>query len=291
MFSGSHVALVTPFRNGKVDIEKLKSLVEFHIENGTDGIVPCGTSGESATLSNDEHRLVIETVVKTARKRIKVIAGTGSNNTTEALEMTEFAKEAGSDGALLIAPYYNRPTQEGLYLHFRKIAQEIDIPLIVYNIPSRTGINILPETMVRLAKIKNIAGVKESSGSMDQISQIIMECPKEFCVLSGDDSMTLPVMAVGGKGVISVAANIVPKDVKGLVTAFSAGNVEKAKKTHMKLFPLIKALFCETNPIPVKTAMGIMGMISGELRLPLCPLSDENLSKLKKELKDYGLMK
>jgi len=290
MFSGSYVALVTPFKNNRVDVGKLKELVEFHINNGTSGIAPCGTTGESATLSHEEHRLVIETVVKAVNGRVKVIAGTGSNNTTEAIELTKFAKKAGADGCLVITPYYNKPTQNGLYLHFKEISETGDIPIVMYNVPGRTGVNMLPSTVAKLAKIKNIVGLKEASGDINQISQIVRECGEDFDVLSGDDSMTFPIMAVGGKGVISVVANIVPREMAGLVEAFNRGDIKKAREIHLKMFPLFGAMFYETNPIPVKTAMSLMGMISDEIRLPLCKMSEENLAKLKTTLKEYKLI-
>ncbi len=290
MFSGSFVALVTPFRNNRVDVEKLKELVEFHIKKGTSGIVPCGTTGESPTLSHEEHRLVIETVIKAVNGRIKVIAGTGSNNTNEAIELTRFAKEVGADGCLVITPYYNKPTQNGLYLHFKKIAETVDIPIIMYNVPGRTGINMLPSTAAKLSKIKNIIGLKEASGNITQISQIVRECVEEFDVLSGDDAMTFPILAVGGKGVISVAANIAPAEAAGLVEAFNGGDINKSRKIHLKMLPLFEAMFYETNPIPVKTSMNLMGMISDEIRLPLCKMSEENLKKLKTTLKEYKLI-
>jgi len=287
MFSGSFVALVTPFKNNRVDVEKLKELVEFHIKKGTSGIVPCGTTGESPTLSHEEHRLVIETVVKAVNGRIKVIAGTGSNNTNEAIELTRFAKEVGADGCLVITPYYNKPTQNGLYLHFKKIAETVDIPIIMYNVPGRTGTNMISSTAAKLSKIKNIIGLKEASGNITQVSQIVRECGEEFDVLSGDDTMTFPILAVGGKGVISVAANIAPAAVVGLVEAFNKGDINKSRKMHLKMLPLFEAMFYETNPIPVKTSMNLMGMISEEIRLPLCKMSEENLKKLKTTLKEY----
>lgn len=290
MFSGSFVALVTPFKNNRVDVEKLKELVEFHIKKGTSGIVPCGTTGESPTLSHEEHRVVIETVVKAVNGRIKVIAGTGSNNTNEAIELTRFAKEVGADGCLVITPYYNKPTQNGLYLHFKKIAETVDIPIIMYNVPGRTGINMFPSTAAKLSKIKNIIGIKEASGNITQISQIVRECVEEFDVLSGDDAMTFPILAVGGKGVISVAANIAPAEVAGLVEAFNKGDINKSRKMHLKMLPLFEAMFYETNPIPVKTSMNLMGIISDEIRLPLCKMSEENLKKLKTTLKEYKLI-
>lgn len=290
MFSGSMVALVTPFKNGKVDEKKLASLVEFHIKNGTDAIVPCGTTGESATLSYEEHDRVIEIVIESANKRIPVIAGTGSNSTSEAVMLTKHAKESGAYASLQVSPYYNRPTQEGLFQHFKTIAEAVDLPMIVYNIASRTGVNIEPETMQRLSKIKNIRGVKEASGSLDQMSRIFSLCGDGFDLVSGDDSLTLPILSIGGTGVISVVNNIVPKDVKELVTKFNNGDINGARKLHYKLLPLIKAVFLETNPIPVKTAMALMGMIEPDLRLPLCPMSNQNLEKLKAALKEYGVI-
>ena len=288
---GSMVALVTPFKNDKVDEGKLKELVEFHIENGTKAVIPCGTTGESATLSLAEHDRVVEVVTKIAKKRITVIAGSGSNNTKEAIRLTRHAKDVGADAALLISPYYNRPTQQGLYLHFKAVADAVDIPIVLYNIASRTGVNIEPETIAELAKIKNIVGVKEASGNLDQMSRIAQLCGDEFALISGDDSLTLPLMAIGGTGVISVVANIAPKDVADLVDSFLKGDLRHAKKMHYKLLPLIKAMFIETNPIPVKTAMSLMGMIEPGLRLPMCDMKPENLAKLRKALKDYGLLK
>ncbi|OGS21109.1 MAG: 4-hydroxy-tetrahydrodipicolinate synthase [Elusimicrobia bacterium RIFOXYA2_FULL_39_19] len=291
MFSGSYVAIVTPFRNNKVDYKKLEELVEFQVKNGTAGIIPCGTTGESATLNYEEHEKVIETVVKCTDGRVQVIAGTGSNNTAEALELTAFAKKAGVDAVLIVSPYYNKPTQRGLYYHYKKINDSIDIPIVIYNIQSRTAVNIEPETFAKIVKdCKNVVAVKESSGSLEQMTKIKMLCSK-LDILSGDDALTLPLMSIGGTGVISVAANIVPKDVSELTGAYLKGNLKKAQELHYKLFPLIKAMFLETNPIPVKTAMGLMKLCSDELRLPMCPMDENNLSKLKKELRDYGLIK
>ncbi len=290
MFTGSYVAIITPFKNNKVDYDKLKELVKFHIENGTSGILPCGTTGESATLSYEEHESVIETVVKSANKKIKVIAGTGSNNTAEALRLTQFAKKVNADGALLISPYYNKPTQKGLYLHFKTIADNVDIPIVLYNIQSRTAVNIEPETIAKLVReCKNIVAIKEASGSLVQMSKIKFLCP-EIELLSGDDFLTLPLLSIGGVGVVSVVANIVPKDTSELVSAYLKGDIKKAQELHYKLFPLIKAMFIETNPIPVKTAMGLLGMCSPELRLPMSEMEPENVEKLKKALKDYGLL-
>lgn len=292
MFEGSIVAIVTPFKNGKVDEPALKKLIEFNIENGTNGFVPCGTTGESPTLSFEEHDRVIELTIQAARGRVPVIAGTGSNSTSEAIMLTQHAAKAGADASLQVSPYYNRPTQKGLYLHFKAVADSVDIPIILYNIASRTGVNIEPETIAKLARdCKNIVGVKEASGSLDQMSRIQALCPESFLLISGDDSLTLPLLAIGGVGVISVVGNIIPKDVSTMVREFRQGNVKKAQDMHYKMLHLTKTLFIETNPIPVKTAMGLMGLCSPDLRLPLCPMDEENLEKLKKALKDYGLLK
>lgn len=289
MFEGSIVALVTPFKKGKIDERKLRALVEFHVQNGTSGIVPCGTTGESATLTMEEHERVIEIVIAAAKKRVFVIAGTGSNNTVEAIRLTKHAEKAGADAALVLSPYYNRPTQKGLYFHYKAIAESVNIPVIPYNIQSRTAVNIEPETFGKLAQIKNIVGVKESSGNLEQMSRIKLLCGEDFDLISGDDALTLPVLSIGGTGVISVVANIVPKDVAQMVVAFKNGDLRKAQDLHYKLLPLVKAMFIETNPIPVKTAMGLLGMIEPEFRLPLCPMSEENLAKLMNALKAYGL--
>jgi 4-hydroxy-tetrahydrodipicolinate synthase len=290
VFQGSMVAVVTPFKDGRVDEAKVRELVEFHIKNGTDVLVPCGTTGESPTLSHDEHRRVIELAIQTANKRIPVVAGTGSNSTAEAIDLTRFAKKAGADGALVVLPYYNKPTQQGLIAHCRAIADAVDLPLILYNIPGRTGINMLPETLAVLADHPNIVGMKEATGNLEQMTHDIVLCGAKLSFLSGDDTLTLPLMAVGGKGVISVVANIVPRDVADLTRAFLGGDWKRARELHLKLFPLCQAMFCETNPIPVKTAMALMGMIGGELRMPLCPMSEANLSKLKAALRAYGLI-
>ena len=291
MFKGSIVAIVTPFKNGKVDEKKLSELIEFQIKNGTSGIVPCGTTGESATLSFEEHDRVIEITIEQVNKRVQVIAGTGSNSTEEAIMLTRHAEKSGADASLQVSPYYNRPTQRGLYEHFKAISQAVDIPIILYNIASRTGVNIEPDTIAKLAQdCKNIVGVKEASGNLDQMSRIKQLCPENFDLLSGDDSLTLPVLSIGGTGIISVVANIAPKDVANLVSEFEKGNIKKAKELHFKLLPLIKAIFLETNPIPVKTAMGLLGMCEPDLRLPLCSMSEQNLELLKKALKSYGLL-
>jgi 4-hydroxy-tetrahydrodipicolinate synthase len=290
MFSGSYVALVTPFKNNEVDFEKLKELVEFHIKNGSDGLVPCGTTGESATLSHEEHQAVIETTVKAAHGRIKVVAGTGSNCTDEAIHLTKFAEKVGCDGALLVAPYYNKPTQKGLYLHFRAIADAVKIPLMLYNIQSRTAINMAPETIAHIAHdCKNVTSIKEASGSLDQVAQIRALCPS-MDILSGDDALTLPVMSLGGAGVVSVVANIVPAEVVALVKAFASGDIQAAQAQHYKLQFLVKSMFLETNPIPVKTAMGMLGMCAPDLRLPMCAMEDATRAKLEKALRDHGLL-
>ena len=291
MFRGSIAAIITPFKNNKVDEKRFEELIEFQIKNGTSGIVPCGTTGESATLSFAEHERVIEITIKQVNKRIPVIAGTGSNSTEEAIMLTRQAASAGADASLQVSPYYNRPTQKGLYEHFKAIANSVDIPIILYNIASRTGVNIEPETIARLAAdCKNIVGVKEASGNLEQMARIKQLCPAHFDLISGDDGLTLPVLGIGGTGIISVAANIVPRDVVNMVAEFEKGNLKKAQHLHYKLLPLIKAIFIETNPIPVKTAMGLLGMCEPDLRLPLCSMAPENLEKLRKALKDYGLL-
>jgi 4-hydroxy-tetrahydrodipicolinate synthase len=291
MFRGSIVALVTPFKNGKVDEPTLRKLLHYHCQHGTAGVVPCGTTGESATLSFEEHEHVIEVCVREINKKIPVIAGTGSNSTDEAIMLTRHAERAGADASLQVAPYYNRPTQKGLYLHFKAIADAVSIPIILYNIASRTAVNIEPETMAQLAAdCKNIVGVKEASGNLEQMARIKALCGEKFDLLSGDDSLTLPVLAIGGAGVISVAANIVPQDVADLVSEYEKGKVKQAQDRHYALLPLIKALFVETNPVPVKTAMGLLKMCEPAVRLPLCELTKESEEKLKKALKEYGLL-
>lgn len=288
MFKGSFVALVTPFKRGKVDEEKLRELVQFHLKEGTDGIVPCGTTGESATLDFEEHKKVIQIVVEEVKGKIPVIAGTGSNSTREAEELTLFAKNVGTDGALVITPYYNKPTSRGMEAHYLKLAQ-IGIPIVIYNVPSRTGINIPASLVAKLSQNPNIVGIKEASGDMDQVSTIISSSPEGFCVLSGNDSHTLPILALGGVGVISVVANIVPRKMKDLVKYALEGKMEEAKKIHHQIFSLCKAMFIETNPIPVKTAMSMLGMIERELRLPLFPMGEENEKRLKAILLSSGL--
>ena len=289
MFEGSFVAIVTPFKNGKVDAKALKDLIEFHIENGTNGIVPCGTTGESATLSHHEHEEVIRIAVETCRGRVPVLAGTGSNATHEAIELTLSAQKLGADGALLITPYYNKPTQQGLYQHFAAVAKETRLPIILYNVPSRTSINMLPETVARLSKIENIVGIKEASGNLVQVSEIIQSCGTDFEVISGEDALTWPILALGGKGVISVTANLVPEKLSKLCKAALKGDMAIARSLHYELLKLNDVMFIETNPIPVKAALVIMGRIDNEFRAPLCPPSDQNLSTLKSVLQEYTL--
>ena len=290
MFRGAITALATPFRNDRVDEESFRALIDWQIREGIHGIVPCGTTGESATLSHEEHGRVIDIAVAESRGRVPVIAGTGSNSTAEAIRLTRHAKEARADGALLITPYYNKPTQEGLYLHYKRIAEETQFPLIVYNVPSRTGGNLLPETMARLAEIPQIVGIKEATGDLRQVSDVVEQCGDRIAVLSGDDFTALPLMSLGGHGVISVISNIAPADVVGMVEAFEAGDVARARALHFKMMPLTRALFNETNPIPVKTALAWMGRFRLEFRLPLCPMQEANRVRLEKELIAYGLL-
>jgi len=291
MFKGSIVALVTPFKNGKVDEKKLEELIEFQIKHGTSGVVPCGTTGESATLSFAEHERVIEITIQVVNKRVPVIAGTGSNSTEEAIMLTAHAEKMGADASLQVSPYYNRPTQRGLYEHFKAIAGAVSFEIMLYNIAGRTGVNIEPETICKLAHdCKNITCVKEASGSLDQMSRIRSLCPPGFILMSGDDSLTLPVMSIGGTGIVSVVANIAPRDVANMVAEFEKGNIKKAQGLHFKLLPLTKAMFIETNPIPIKAAMGMLGMCEPDLRLPMCAPSPENIEKIRKALKEYGLL-
>ena len=291
MFQGSIVAIVTPFKNGKVDEEKYRELIEFQIKNGTSAIVPCGTTGESATLNFEEHHRVIDITVQAVRKRVPVIAGTGGNSTAEAIELTEHAKRVGADATLQVAPYYNKPTQEGLFQHFKAIAKAVPLPQVLYNIPGRTGVNMLPATVARLAELKEVVAIKEGSGDLGQMAEVVRLGGNKITLLSGDDNLTLPVLAIGGKGVVSVVANIVPKDSAKMVKAWHDGNVEQARKLFYKLLPLCQAMFYETNPIPVKTSLALMGKIGGEMRLPLWPMAPANLEKLKGSLKAYGLLK
>jgi len=290
MFEGSIVALITPFKGGEVDYQALENLIEFHINNHTDAILVCGTTGESPTLTFEEHEKVIEEAVRIARGRIKIIAGTGANATHEAIELSTHAQRVGADACLLVAPYYNKPTQEGLYRHFKAIAKEVSIPIILYNIPSRTGVEIAPETIHRLVKEhENIIGSKESTPNMDRISELKRLLGDNFIILSGDDSLTLPMMALGAKGVISVANNIMPREVKQMVDYALKGDFKKAREMHYYLYELFKVLFIETNPIPVKTACWALGMCEKEFRLPLCEMKPENERKLISVLKAYNL--
>jgi 4-hydroxy-tetrahydrodipicolinate synthase len=290
MFKGSIVAIVTPFKKGKVDEKALGDLIEWHISQGTNAIVPCGTTGESATLDYKEHYRVIDLTVKTVNKRVPVIAGTGANATDETIEITKHAKKSGADAALLVSPYYNKPTQEGIYRHYKAIAEAVDMPLVPYNVPGRTASNVLPSTVARLAEIKNIVAIKEASGDMKQVSEIIRLCGDRITVLSGDDFTTLTLMALGGKGVISVSANVMPKEVSKMCSLMLKGQYDKAREIHYKLEPLNAAMFIETNPIPVKTALAMMGKIQEEFRLPLCEMAPANREKLKKVLQDMKLI-
>ncbi|MBI5197505.1 MAG: 4-hydroxy-tetrahydrodipicolinate synthase [Nitrospirae bacterium] len=291
MFKGSMVAIVTPFKNGVVDEKAFGEMIEFQIASGTDGIIPCGTTGESATLTHEEHNRVIEFTVETAARRAVVLAGTGSNNTEEAVTLTRHAKKIGADGALLISPYYNKPTQEGLYRHYKKIAESVDIPIVLYNVPGRTGVNILPATVARLADVPNIVAIKEASGSMAQVCEVFRLCGDRIGILSGEDAINFPILTAGGQGMISVTANVVPKKMAEMWDTFAAGNVQRSRDIHYKLMPLHDAMFIETNPIPVKTALALMGRCSDEMRLPLCPMEEGNLEKLKKTLEQYGLLR
>jgi len=292
MFEGAMTAMVTPFdKEGKVDEEGLRENVRFQIKKGIHGLVPVGTTGECATLSYEEHNRVVDVVVDAAKGKVPVLAGTGSNSTWEAIMLTKHAKEVGADGALLVVPYYNKPTQAGLYQHYKRIAEEVDLPQVIYNIPSRTSLNMLPETMAKLAKVKNIVGIKEASGDLKQIARIIELAGKEFSVISDDDSLTLEIMKLGGVGIISVTSNLVPDKLVKMVDSFRSGDVQTAKRINDELAPLFKALFIETNPGPVKMAMNWMGMAAGGLRLPLVELEPENQEKLRKVLVDMGLVK
>ncbi len=289
MFHGAIVATVTPFRNGKLDRSALKKLVKFQVDQGTDGIVPCGTTGESATLSFEEHERVIDTVLDAVGGRLPVIAGTGSNNTKEAVTLTRYAKRAGASAALVITPYYNKPTQDGLCRHFRAVAESADIPIILYNVPGRTGVNMTAHTVASLAEIPNIVGVKEASGNLGQVCDIIRMTPKKFCVLSGDDALFFPMMALGAKGVISVTSNVAPRLMAELYDTYVIGEISRARDIHYQLWPLFQALFIETNPVPAKTALAMMRMIQEEVRLPLSPMGEGNRKALAKVLSDMRL--
>jgi 4-hydroxy-tetrahydrodipicolinate synthase len=290
MFKGAFTALVTPFSGGQIDESRLRNHVDFQIEKGIDGLVPCGTTGEASTLSHDEHVEVVRITVEHAAGRVPVIAGSGSNNTTEALELTKRVKEVGADACLMITPYYNKPTQEGLYEHFSTIAKSVDIPIILYNVPGRTGINMLPETVARLAKIPNIAGLKDATSDLKQASYTRQLTPDDFVILSGEDALVYPLMAVGGSGVICVTSNVLPGEMAQLCRKFFEGDFTGAAKLHHRLLPMCDALFVETNPIPVKAALAMMGRIENELRLPLVPISEKGAEKVRAALTDFGLI-
>jgi 4-hydroxy-tetrahydrodipicolinate synthase len=290
MFSGSMTAIITPFSDGKVDGAALARLVEFQVEHGTTAIVPCGSTGESATLTPDEHVEVVRLVIKTVKGRVPVIAGTGSNSTAEAVHLTREAKAAGADAALLISPYYNKPTQEGIFQHYRTVAEATRFPLIVYNIPGRTASKIEATTLARLGELKEIIGVKEATGSLDEVQEVIRLAGDRLEVYSGDDSLTLPVMAVGGAGVISVVANVMPRESAAMTAAAAAGDWARARELHYRMLPLIRALFLETNPIPVKAALAMMGYCKDELRLPLLPMSEGPRARLRQTMNEYGIL-
>ena len=291
-FRGAFVAIVTPFNSdGTIDEQGLVELIEFQIQNGTHGIVPCGTTGEAATMSHEEHHRVVELTVKTVAGRVPVLAGTGSNSTSETIELTRHAKSAGADGALLITPYYNKPSQEGLYQHFKAVAAAVDIPIILYNVPSRTAVNMLPETVARCAEVKNIVGIKEATGSLQQVSEVIRQCPADFAVLSGDDFTSMATVLVGGAGVISVTSNVAPKEMAGMIAAALDGDLATANKLHYQLFPLMQAMFFDTNPVPAKTALAKMGKIkTAAVRLPLCEMNQAAEGKMAQVIKEVGLL-
>jgi 4-hydroxy-tetrahydrodipicolinate synthase len=290
-FRGAYVAIVTPFTDGRIDERELAGLIEFQISGGTHGIVPCGTTGESATMNHEEHHRVVELTIKTVAGRVPVVAGSGSNSTAESIELTRHAKDAGADGALMITPYYNKPSQEGLYQHFKAVAEAVEIPIILYNVPSRTGVNMLPETVARCAQIPNIVGIKEATADLNQISEVIRLCPEEFAVLSGDDFTSLPTLAIGGQGVISVTSNVAPADMAAMMEAGLAGDYVRARELHYKLFPLMKSMFYDTNPVPAKTALALMGKIkAANPRQPLWSMSGTRQEELKKALSAYGLI-
>ena len=289
MFTGAMVALITPFQDGIIDFETLDELVDFQLDNGIDGIVPVGTTGESPTLSHEEHKQVIERVVKAVGGKVPVIAGAGSNSTAEAIELTEFSKKVGADATLQVDPYYNKPTQEGFYQHFKAVAEEVDLPIVLYDIPGRCGAGMTPDTIVRLAEIENIVAIKDATGKMDHVSEVATRC--DLTILSGDDSMTLPIASVGGKGVVSVVANIVPADVKALTDLILEGDLVSARQWHNKLFALSRnMLSLATNPIPIKAAVAMLNLASEELRLPMTPLDEDKKEILRQTLETYGLL-
>lgn len=290
MFKGCYTAIVTPFdKEGQMDEAKFRELIDFQIENGISGLVPCGCTGEAATLNHNEQKKLIKIAIEAVNKRVPVLAGTGSNSTEEALELSKYAEKAGTDGVLVITPYYNKPTPKGQIMHYEKIAKAVDIPIVLYNVPSRTGISLLPETIATLNKIDNIVAVKEASGSLEQVSQILSLC--DITVLSGDDALTIPMMSIGAAGVVSVAGNIIPEEISNMVAAFAEGDISKARELHYKLYPIFKSMFIETNPISVKTAMMFMDMLNGALRLPLCSMTEANEGKLKEALIEAGLIR
>ena len=289
LFKGSGVAIVTPFKDNKIDYDKLGQLIDWHIAEGTDAIIICGTTGETSSMTTEEHKSTIKFAVDKVNKRVPVIAGTGSNNTAHAIEMSQYAEEVGSDGLLIVTPYYNKPTQKGLIEHYLSIANKVNIPIVVYNVPGRTGLNLLPKTLAELSKHPNISAVKEASGNLAQVADIARLCPEDFYIYSGNDDIIVPLLSLGGVGVISVVANILPKDTHNMVAKYLDGDIAAAKKLQLKMKPLIDALFVESNPIPVKTAMNLMGMDVGELRLPLTTMGDNSLNILIKELESYGI--
>ncbi len=290
-FRGAYVAIVTPFTDGRIDEAELAGLIEFQVAGGTHGIVPCGTTGESATMSHEEHHRVVELTIKTVAGRVPVVAGSGSNSTSESIELTRHAKAAGADGALMITPYYNKPSQEGLYQHFKAVAEAVDIPIILYNVPSRTGVNMLPATVARCAQIPNIVGIKEATADLNQISEVIRLCPPDFTVLSGDDFTSLATVAIGGQGVISVTSNVAPAEMAAMMEAGLAGDFAKGRELHYRLFPLMKAMFYDTNPVPAKTGLALMGKIKGaNPRQPLWEMEPGKREELKKALAAYGLL-
>ena len=291
MLKGAITALVTPFKNGRIDEEAYRALIERQIREGIHGLVPCGTTGESPTLSHAEHKRVVEILIDQVKKRVPVVAGAGSNSTAESLELTQHVQDAGADYALIITPYYNKPTQEGLYQHYKTIASQTRIPIVVYNVPGRTSLNLLPETMARLAELPNIVGLKDATGDLKQGAKTLELCGDKITVLSGDDFTVLPLLAIGGQGVISVVSNVAPADMAGMCNAFFQGSLSAARKLHFKMWPLMEAMFYETNPAPVKTALKMMGKISGEVRQPLCPLSQANETRLRQVMQEYGLIK
>jgi 4-hydroxy-tetrahydrodipicolinate synthase len=291
MLKGAFTAIVTPFKNGQVDEEAYRELIEFQIQGGIHGIVSVGTTGESPVLSHAEHKRVVEICIDQVQKRVPVVAGSGSNNTTESLDLTKHAQAAGADYALMITPYYNKPTQEGLYQHYKTVATQTRIPIILYNVPGRTSVNLLPETVARLMEFPTIVGLKEATGDLKQGSKVAELCGDRIIMVSGDDFTVLPLLSVGGLGVISVVSNVVPGDMAGMCTAFFNGDLAKAKQLHFKMWPLMEAMFYETNPVPVKTALKMMGKITGEVRQPLCPMSQANQDKLRQVMQKYGLIK